>query len=286
MCGISGLIALTSRPQDEIYNTLSNVTNSIAHRGPDAQQIWCDREIPLALGHRRLAIIDLTDDGLQPMHSHDGRYTMVFNGEFYNFQDIKEELSTHNILYKGHSDTEVIVNAISNWGLEKTLQKARGMFAFALWDKIEKRLYLVRDRLGKKPLYMGWAGDNFIFASELKVFCAHPEFKREIALDAKMLFVKYGYIPAPSTIYQNVWHLPPAHMISLSYDQLQKKTEYSLVLPKLLECCRYSSETTRQSYTTIRNRNYYRIYKPPYVLCGGENDLGCTAWSLSLRWIG
>jgi asparagine synthase (glutamine-hydrolysing) len=102
MCGISGLVALTSCPKAEMHNTLSNITTHIAHRGPDAQQIWCDNGIPLALGHRRLSIIDLTDDGLQPMHSHDGRYTMVFNGEFYNFQDIKEELSTHNILYKGH----------------------------------------------------------------------------------------------------------------------------------------------------------------------------------------
>lgn len=244
MCGITGLVALTSCPTDEMHNTLSNITKSIVHRGPDAHQIWCDKVIPLALGHRRLAIIDLTDDGLQPMHSHDGRYTIVFNGEFYNFQEIKNALSPHRPSFRGHSDTEIILSAISIWGLDKTIEKVRGMYAFALWDKTEKRLHLVRDRLGKKPLYIGYAGDNLVFASELKVFCAHPEFKRTINPNTKALFIKYGYIPAPYTIYQNIWHLPPAHIISLDYDQIQKKPD----IPSHFKCYWNTSDIAKQKH--------------------------------------
>lgn len=220
MCGISGLIGSTPTSADKLHNTLSNITECIAHRGPDAQQIWCEPDLPLALGHRRLAIIDLTDDGLQPMHSHDGRYVMVFNGEFYNFKEIKKELAPHKLTFKGNSDTEVILNAISIWGLENTLNKIRGMFAIALWDRTEKMLHLIRDRLGKKPLYIGWAGDNLVFASELKAIYAHPEFEPEVNPQTQATFIKYGYIPSPHTIYKKVWQLPPGHRTSLSYHQI------------------------------------------------------------------
>lgn len=158
MCGITGIIASQSSAQ-----IIRAMTQAITHRGPDADGIWCDEERGVALGHRRLSILDLSDAGAQPMASVDDRYILVFNGEIYNHRDIREQLAQDNwpANWRGHSDTETILAAFQLWGFEKTLQQLNGMFAIALWDKKEQHLYLARDRMGEKPLYYGMAKHFF-----------------------------------------------------------------------------------------------------------------------------
>lgn len=223
MCGIAGLYTFDPRPDRiKIHQIAQSMTDAIASRGPDAGDVWQDPEEPLALGHRRLAILDLSPAGAQPMESHSGRYMIVFNGEIYNFQDIRKELqSAHDVNFRGNSDTEVLLSAIENWGVRKTLEKINGMFAFALWDRKAKALYFARDRFGKKPLYIGWAGSTLVFGSELKSVCAHPDFNRNIDRGSLTSYMRFGYVPAPMSIYRQIRQLPAGMMMAVDLHMLR-----------------------------------------------------------------
>ncbi|MEK9629129.1 MAG: asparagine synthase (glutamine-hydrolyzing) [Nitrospinota bacterium] len=216
MCGISGFF-LTDPIKFNPHKILQNMGNSLNHRGPDDSGIWFDEQDGLGLAHQRLAVIDLSKEGHQPMHSADGRFVIAFNGEIYNFPEIKKELETQGVdSWRGHSDTEVLLAAILQWGLENALFRFRGMFAFALWDKHEKTLSLVRDRVGIKPLYYGWVGQTFLFASELKALKKYPSFTAEIDRGALSLFMRLGYIPAPYSIYKNIYKLHPGQILNVN----------------------------------------------------------------------
>jgi asparagine synthase (glutamine-hydrolysing) len=191
----------------------------LSHRGPDDEGQWVDAEAGVALGHRRLSIIDLSPAGHEPMHSASGRFVVTFNGEIYNHADIRAELEQRQQApdggWRGHSDIETLLQAIDCWGLKEALDKAVGMFAFALWDRRERTLSLVRDRFGEKPLYYGWVRRNFVFASELKAIRAHPGFEASIDRRALGLFTSRTYIPAPLSIYRGIYKLEPGCVLQL-----------------------------------------------------------------------
>lgn len=234
MCGIAGLYSTRSSPDPEFgRKTVKAMTDAITHRGPDSDGLWQDGEHPgVVLGQRRLAILDLSPLGAQPMESHSGRYWCVYNGEIYNYQTIEAELKALGHSFRGRSDTEVVLAAIDQWGLNQTSQKIIGMYAFIIWDRKEHVLHLMRDRLGKKPLYLGWAGADLVMGSELKALRAHPEFERSVDRNSLSQYMTYGYINAPLTIYKNVWTLPPGARMSLKLGELTpgqdltKKIEY------------------------------------------------------------
>jgi len=216
MCGIAGIIR--SRGIDE--QSVACMIGPIAHRGPDDEGIWVDPEAGVGLGHRRLSIVDLSPAGRQPMHSADGRFVLTFNGEIYNHPDLRKALEDEGAVpeggWRGHSDTEVFLQAIVIWGLEETLRQSAGMFAFGLWDRHERTLSLVRDRFGEKPLYYGWAGKDFLFGSELKALRSHPQFEAAIDRRALRLFAARTYIPAPLSIYRRVFKLPPGCILTVT----------------------------------------------------------------------
>jgi asparagine synthase (glutamine-hydrolysing) len=195
------------------------MADALRHRGPDDGRAWADVEAGIALAHRRLAIIDLTEAGAQPMHSASGRLVIVYNGEIYNFRELRRALDREGRPVRGGSDTAVLLEAIEAWGLEETLHRAAGMFAFALWDRTERTLTLARDRVGEKPLYFGvcGAGDAraLLFGSELKALRAHPAFDRPLDRRALSAYFGLGYIPAPLSIHEHVFKLPPATFLTL-----------------------------------------------------------------------
>lgn len=227
MCGFAGFIDF-EKELDQPERVLTDMADTLVHRGPDDQGIWCDRDSGIGLAHRRLSIVDLSSEGHQPMISHCGRYVIAYNGEIYNFQDIRRELDVgqREIAWRGGSDTEVALEAISYWGLEKALRKFNGMFAFALWDKSEHKLYLARDRFGEKPLYYGLVGNHLLFGSELKSFRVHPMFRAEIDRNSVALLMRYCYIPAPHSIYANIYKLMPASFMAISTDGRQTAEFY------------------------------------------------------------
>jgi asparagine synthase (glutamine-hydrolysing) len=217
MCGIAGLIDTHRRLNgDGLRAAARGMSDAMLHRGPDDGGTWHDAEQGIAFGHRRLSIIDLSPAGHQPMASHDGRYVICYNGEIYNFQDLRAELDGKKIPFRGHSDTEVLLAAVVEWGVAETLKRCNGMFAFALWDRIERCLYLSRDRLGEKPLYFGWNAGAFLFGSELKALAAWPGFAPEIDRGALALSLRHNYIPAPYSIYRGIYKLPPATLLRLN----------------------------------------------------------------------
>ena len=191
------------------------MTDALVHRGPDDVGVWLDPKIGVAFGHRRLSIQDLSSEGHQPMTSVCDRFMMSYNGEIYNFQEMRNDLEKNGFQFRGHSDTEVLLGAITEWGLEKTLKQLIGMFAIALWDRKQESLTLVRDPVGKKPLYYGWCRDTFLFGSELKALRAHPEFDAPIDPNTLGLFIKYSWVPSPFCIYQGLRKLPPGHLITI-----------------------------------------------------------------------
>ncbi|BAZ27951.1 asparagine synthase (glutamine-hydrolysing) [Cylindrospermum sp. NIES-4074] len=215
MCGITGFIdAYRQTSTEKMEFVVQKMANTLEHRGPDDRGIWVDAENGIALGHRRLAIIDISPEGHQPMVSANARYVIVFNGEIYNFLELRVELERLGYNFRGYSDTEVMLASFSQWGLNRAIQRFNGMFAFALWDCQERVLHLGRDRLGEKPLYYGWMGNTFLFGSELKALKVHPAFKGEINRDALALYLRFNYIPAPHTIYQGIYKLPPATILT------------------------------------------------------------------------
>jgi asparagine synthase (glutamine-hydrolysing) len=215
MCGLAGFISAGPCEEQELRARVCRMADQIVHRGPDDSGAWVDGEAGIALGSRRLAIVDLSPAGHQPMLSSCGRYVIAFNGEVYNFLDLRRELEPRGHGFRGHSDTEVMLGAIREWGLEAAVKKFVGMFAFALWDRRERALHLVRDRLGIKPLYYGSAGKVFIFGSELKALRAHPDFVPAINRDALALLMRHNYIPQPYSIYQGIFKLAPGCLLTI-----------------------------------------------------------------------
>ena len=225
MCGINGFYSNSSFTFD---NVILKMNSAISHRGPDTNGVWQDKNSGIVLGHQRLSIIDLSAAGNQPMRSNSGRFILTYNGEIYNHLEIRKEIekSNSNIKWYGNSDTETLLEAIDFWGIEITLQKIDGMFAFGLWDQKTRCLTLVKDRIGEKPLYYGWQGkgDNkiFLFSSELKALKMHPEFKGEINRDAIALQLRHNCIPAPYSIYKDIHKLLPGCYLQLKESDLKK----------------------------------------------------------------
>lgn len=215
MCGIAGFWDVAGRrPTEELSLIVQRMSATLYHRGPDDGGIWIDPPSGMALGHRRLAILDLSPEGHQPMMSADDRYVVVFNGEIYNFLSLKRELERFGHRFRGHSDTEVLLASFSHWGVLPAVQRFNGMFAFALWDRQERTVYLGRDRLGEKPLYYGWIGQTLLFASELKALRVHPDFNANINRNALALFLRHNCVPSPYSIYQGIYKLPPATLLT------------------------------------------------------------------------
>jgi len=220
MCGIAGYISKDSTSELE-QNTVY-MLDAIQHRGPDDSGVWIDSRSGVALGHRRLSVIETSIAGHQPMISNCGRYVIVFNGEIYNHLSLRESLNV-NFDWKGGSDTETILECISKLGLKEALKLSVGMFAFALWDNENKTLSLARDRLGEKPLFYGWCQGQFVFASELKAFKKLPQFNNPINRDALSLYFQFSNIPSPHSIFEDIFKIEPGHFVTLKRSELNQK---------------------------------------------------------------
>jgi asparagine synthase (glutamine-hydrolysing) len=218
MCGIAGFFRPAGLSAAAAEHALGDMSAILSHRGPDDSGIWVDADSGVALGHRRLSILDLSPAGHQPMMSPSGRFMLVFNGEIYNHADIRREIELLDPAspWRGHSDTEILLSAFERWGVESSLKKTVGMFAFALWDRRERNLILARDRIGEKPLYYGWQGDVFLFGSELKALRAHPAFRGSIDRSVLAGYFRDGYIAAPHSIYQGIFKLMPGTYMQFS----------------------------------------------------------------------
>jgi asparagine synthase (glutamine-hydrolysing) len=225
MCGIAGFLALPDSLDDETaLRRAMNMGDAIAWRGPDASGQWADTSAGIAFGHRRLAIVDLSEAGLQPMHSASGRYVICYNGEIYNHGDIRRELeqSGRSPVWRGHSDTETLIAGFEAWGIEATIVRAIGMFAVAVWDRETRSLTLVRDRLGEKPLYYGWQGSGttrtFLFGSDLNALRAHPAFEAAIDRGALIQMLRHGHVGETHSIHEGVCKLRPGHIVTITQD--------------------------------------------------------------------
>jgi len=228
MCGIAGFFN-PNRDQspEDLEHTVGRMIGTLRHRGPDDDGAWTDVSAGLAIGMRRLAILDLSPAGKQPMHSTSGRFVLVFNGEIYNCEDLRGDLLAESIglSFRGHSDTEVMLSAFERWGVPESLKRFNGMFAFALWDRRDRTLTLGRDRFGEKPLYYGFTGGRFLFASELKAMRAHPNFSANIDLGALALYLQRNCVPAPYSIYRDIRKLPPATFLTVRADRFDGEPE-------------------------------------------------------------
>ena len=236
MCGLAGFLGGISGA-DGTEVLLRRMSDTLIHRGPDDDGVWLDSERRIGLAHRRLAIVDLSPAGHQPMASASGRFVIAFNGEIYNHLDLRKELEAESsqsqvvsgkcLAWRGHSDTETLLAGIDVWGLEATLKKAIGMFAIALWDRQTHTLTLARDRMGEKPLYYGWQSHGgervFLFGSELKALKVHPAFAADVDRGALCLLMRHNYIPAPYSIYQGIAKLEPGCLLSVSLAQPEPK---------------------------------------------------------------
>jgi asparagine synthase (glutamine-hydrolysing) len=257
MCGIAGFYSTVAGDRREFHAIGGYMQNAIAHRGPDDFGIWQDPDVPVLLAQRRLSIIDLSADGHQPMASHSGRYVCVYNGEIYNFLEIRAELERAGSTFKGRSDTEVMLAAFDRWGVNQALQKIGGMFAIILWDREKKQIHFIRDRFGKKPLYVGWGKNALIFGSELKAFHAHPDFTPTINRDALALYMRYGYVCAPYSIYKNVWQVLPGARLTLDVATLRPGMDLAALmeaywdLPRVVED-RRAHPNTKDEDTIVR----------------------------------
>lgn len=227
MCGITGFLSASSARTDpaQARAMCTAMTDAIRHRGPDSDDHWGDVERGIALGHRRLAIVDLSPAGAQPMASASGRYVVAYNGEIYNHDQLRRQIEAlgRAPMWRGHSDTETLLAAIEIWGLAAALQRCIGMFAIALWDRERCTLSLARDRMGEKPIYYGWQGQGaraaFLFGSELKALRAHPAFDAAISRNALALFMRHNYVAAPYSIHEGIGKLEPGCILTVSREQ-------------------------------------------------------------------
>ena len=220
MCGIAGFIdSSKSFSNENLCSFALKMGEAIAYRGPDAADAWADKKNGIALAHRRLSIIDLSPAGNQPMASSCGRFVMVYNGEIYNTADLRKELIQRGRTeYRGHSDTEVILEGFAVWGIRPTIERLIGMFALAVWDRCQNQLTLVRDRIGIKPLYYSLQNGKFLFGSEMKALYAHPDFERDLNKDALAAFLRHNYIPAPHTVHKTAQKLQPGYLLTIDGD--------------------------------------------------------------------
>jgi asparagine synthase (glutamine-hydrolysing) len=216
MCGISGIWERNGCSLQDLKRRASAMTQTLSHRGPDDSGVWLSEQASIAFGQRRLAIIDLSPMGHQPMVSANGQYTITFNGEIYNFRELRADLERCGVRFRGHSDTEVIVEGFAQWGVKSTITRLNGMFAIAAWDAGERQLFLARDRMGEKPLYWAIFGGRVLFGSELKALRAHPGWKPSLNRGAIAAFLRHGYVPGPFTIYQDVYKVPPAGFVKIA----------------------------------------------------------------------
>jgi len=223
MCGLTGFLGGAFHPGGD-DGVLQNMSDTLIHRGPDDSGIWHDSEQRIGLGHRRLAVLDLSSAGHQPMASASGRFVLAFNGEIYNHLELRDALGK-DLAWRGHSDTESLLAGVEAWGLEATLRTSVGMFAIALWDRETRTLMLARDRMGEKPLYYGWQGSGsqraFLFGSELKALKAHPAFSAGVDRGALCLLLRHNYVPAPYSIFQGIAKLEPGCLLSVSMAQTE-----------------------------------------------------------------
>lgn len=230
MCGITGYFEAVPRSTgEELEATAMAMAATLHHRGPDDSGVWADPIAGIVLAHRRLSILDLSPLGHQPMHSPCGRYMVTFNGEIYNFRALRQELEARGQRFRGQSDTEVLVACVTEFGILSAVRRLNGMFAFALWDRRERQLYLVRDRLGEKPLYYGYLGRTLVFGSELKALRTHPEFDCRLNRDALALYLRHNYIPAPFSIYEGISKVQPGTVVRISpedTDRIPTVTRY------------------------------------------------------------
>ena len=227
MCGIAGFLELERRPGTQELEAIAGaMAAKLAHRGPDARGIFVDADAGIGFGHTRLSIIDLSPAGAQPMTSSCGRYVITYNGEIYSSDELKPELEALGHRFRGHSDTEVIIEAIAEWGLRATVERLIGMFAFAVWDRKDRRLSLVRDRLGIKPLYWGRQNGRIVFASELKAFEVLPNWRPELNHDALVSYLRFAYVPSPHSIYRGINKLAPGHGVTIEADSKAETWAY------------------------------------------------------------
>lgn len=231
MCGIAGQLTRSNSAIDIVEST-TGMIEQLTHRGPDNMGIWKDKSSGICLAHRRLSILDLSPEGHQPMHSVNGRYILAFNGEVYNHKELRKELDGIELSqetgspekkWRGYSDTEVMLAAITQWGVYEATKRFNGMFAFALWDRSEKDLYLVRDRIGEKPLYFGWVGETLLFGSELKALCAYSNWQGEIDRNALTKYMQFNYIPTPYTIYKGIRKLESGSIARISSNGVNRQ---------------------------------------------------------------
>lgn len=215
MCGIAGLLSPVDT-RSRLQAISAQMADQLVHRGPDAGGVWAEESV--ALSHRRLAIVDLSKAGAQPMHSVCGRFVIAFNGEIYNHLDLRRDLTAAGAApdWRGHSDTETLLAGIAHWGLDETLRRSAGMFAVALWDRRDRRLSLARDRIGEKPLYWGWAGQALVFGSELKALRQHPDFPHDVCRQALAQYLRFAYVPAPRSIHPGVYKLEPGCILTVN----------------------------------------------------------------------
>jgi asparagine synthase (glutamine-hydrolysing) len=218
VCGIAGLLDRGQRRSEELAALLEPMTATLVHRGPDDAGSWLDAECGVALGQRRLAIVDLSPHGHQPMVSGDGRWVLNYNGEIYNHRELRRVLEEGGARFRGTSDTEVLLAAVQTWGLRQALQRSNGMFALALWDRRERTLALARDRMGEKPLYYGWSGRTLLFGSELKALRAFDGFTAPVDRRALTLYLRHNCVPAPYSIYEGFRKIEPATIVTFGPD--------------------------------------------------------------------
>jgi asparagine synthase (glutamine-hydrolysing) len=227
MCGLAGFWNPDSTlPATGLHDAAGRMTDAIVHRGPDDRGTWVDEGAGIALGFRRLAILDLSPAGHQPMVSRDERFVVTFNGEIYNYQDLRAELEGLGARFRGTSDTEVMLAGIERWGPEATFARLWGMFAIVLWDRQERTLWMARDRLGKKPLYYGWANGTFLWGSELKALRAHPACPTRISPAAQAAFLRFAYVPGPQCIYEGLQKLLPGAYARVKPGEAPRVTRY------------------------------------------------------------
>lgn len=227
MCGLTGFWnRRRDQTTDQLMAVVSEMSQTLRHRGPDDCGVWCDASAGIALGHQRLSIVDLSPTGHQPMQSHCGRFIVAFNGEIYNHAELRRDLMARGHSFRGHSDTEVLVEGFSEWGIEATIKRSHGMFAIAVWDTHERSLTLIRDRLGKKPLYYGRFQSTVLFGSELKALQVHPQFVSEIDRQALAGLLRWSYVRHPGTIYRDVRMLPPGTILKIRQDGIDEPVPY------------------------------------------------------------